>query len=217
MSMRSQVYQWNSQAGTAAANAQAGTSMSIFIGGFGNNITKPAETTATQFVVIEDVAVSPSAFIYTGYGAGADLYRGLIAGAIVTGVAGNRAYIQVRINTTDYFLVPDNVGNDGIPGAASPYPRSINFQPCFNLYPDVYVLPGQVFDALVTFYNQGATGTTILNSGLWAFMKYTLYDGPDALIANKLLEMGISINPGNVDWYKRTLIQSQSAGPMPTA
>ena len=37
-------------------------------------------------------------------------------------------------------------------------------------------------------------------------MKYTLYDGPDALIANKLLEMGISINPGNVDWYKRTLI-----------
>jgi hypothetical protein len=217
MSMRSQVYQWNSQAGTAAANAQAGTSMSIFIGGFGNNITKPAETTATQFVVIEDVAVSPTAFIYTGYGAGADLYRGLIAGAITTGVAGNRAYIQVRINTTDYFLDPDNVGNDGIPGAASPYPRSINFQPCFNLYPDVYVLPGQVFDALVTFYNQGATGTTILNSGLWAFMKYTLYDGPDALIANKLLEMGISINPGNVDWYKRTLIQSQSAGPMPTA
>jgi len=215
--MRSQVYQWNSQAGTAAANAQAGTSMSIFIGGFGNNITKPAETTATQFVVIEDVAVSPSAFIYTGYGAGADLYRGLTAGAITTGVAGNRAYIQVRINTTDYFLDPDNVGNDGIPGAASPYPRSINFQPCFNLYPDVYVLPGQVFDALVTFYNQGATGTTILNSGLWAFMKYTLYDGPDALIANKLLEMGISINPGNVDWYKRTLIQSQSAGPMPTA
>jgi len=215
--MRSQVYQWNSQAGTAAANAQAGTSMSIFIGGFGNNITKPAETTATQFVVIEDVAVSPTAFIYTGYGAGADLYRELIAGAITTGVAGNRAYIQVRINTTDYFLDPDNVGNDGIPGAASPYPRSINFQPCFNLYPDVYVLPGQVFDALVTFYNTGATGTTILNSGLWAFMKYTLYDGPDALIANKLLEMGISINPGNVDWYKRTLIQSQSAGPMPTA
>ena len=51
---------------------------------------------------------------------------------------GNRAYIQVRINTTDYFLDPDNVGNDGIPGAASPYPRSTDFQPCFNLYPDVY-------------------------------------------------------------------------------
>jgi hypothetical protein len=217
MSMRSQVYQWNGMAGTAVAAAQAGTSISIFIGGFGNNITKPAETTATQFVVIEDVAISPSAFIYTGYGAGADLYRGLIAGSDATGVAGNRAFIQVRINTTDYFLDPDNVGNDGIPGAASPYPRSINFQPCFNLYPDVYVLPGQVFDALCTFYNTGAIGTAGAGSAIYAFMKYTLYDGPDALIANKLLEMGISINPGNVDWYKRTLIQSQSAGPMPTA
>ena len=217
MSMRSQVYQWCSQAGTAIADAQAGSSNSIFIGGFGNNITKPAETTATQFVVIEDVAVSPTAFIYTGVGTGSDVYRGLIAGNVATGVAGNRAYIQVRINTTDYFLDPDNVGNDGIPGAASPYPLSTDFQPCFNLYPDVYVLPGQVFDALVTFYNTGATGTTILNCGLWAFMKYTLYDGPDALIANKLLEMGISINPGNVDWYKRTLIQSQSAPAMPSA
>ena len=217
MSMRSQVYQWCSQAGTGIADAQAGSSNSIFIGGFGNNITKPAETTATQFVVIEDVAVSPTAFIYTGVGTGSEVYRGLIAGNVATGVAGNRAYIQVRINTTDYFLDPDNVGNDGIPGAASPYPRSTDFQPCFNLYPDVYVLPGQVFDALVTFYNTGATGTTILNCGLWAFMKYTLYDGPDALIANKLLEMGISINPGNVDWYKRTLIQSQSAPAMPSA
>ena len=230
MSMRSQVYQWNSQtpgtAATSAGNAQAGTTISIFIGGFGNNITKPAETTATQFVVIEDVAVSPSAFVYTGVGADDVLYRGLVIGATETGVAGNRAYIQVRINTTDYFLAPDNVGNDGIPGAASPYPRSTDFQPCFNLYPDVYVLPGQVFDALVTFYNTGATvsagavgdAASGLNNALWAFMKYTLYDGPDALIANKLLEMGISINPGNVDWYKRTLIQSQSApAPAPTA
>ena len=29
----------------------------IFIGGYGNNITKPAETTATQFIVIEDIAL----------------------------------------------------------------------------------------------------------------------------------------------------------------
>ena len=227
MSMRSQVYQWNSQTGTAATswtNALTGSATSIFIGGFGNNITKPAETTATQFVVIEDVAVSPSLGLYSGEVVGTTL-RGLDQGA-ENGVYGNRAYIQVRINTTDYFLDPDNVGNDGIPGAASPYPRSTDFQPCFNLYPDVYVLPGQVFDALVTFYNTGATvsagavgdAASGLNNALWAFMKYTLYDGPDALIANKLLEMGISINPGNVDWYKRTLIQSQSApAPAPTA
>jgi len=223
--MRSQIYAWNSQStagGTAVwANARTGTATSIFIGGFGNNITKPAETTATQFVVIEDVAVSPSGFLASGDAAG-QYYRGLENGA-ENGVYGNRAYIQVRINTTDYFLDPDNVGNDGIPGAASPYPRSTDFQPCFNLYPDVYVLPGQVFDALVTTYQNGAfvdagAASALLGNQLSAFMKYTLYDGPDALIANKLLEMGISINPGNVDWYKRTLIQSQSApAPAPTA
>jgi len=221
--MRSQIYAWNGQSGTAASswtNANTGTAVSIFIGGVGNNITKPAETTATQFVVIEDVAVSPTAFYNSGDAAGQDI-RGLVNGA-ENGVWGNRAYIQVRINTTDYFLDPDNVGNDGIPGAASPYPRSTNFQPCFNLYPDVYVLPGQVFDALVTTYQNGAfdgagTAPALESSTLYAFMKYTLYDGPDALIANKLLEMGISINPGNVDWYKRTLIQSQTAAPMPTA
>ncbi len=220
MSMRSQIYAWNSQSGTAWANAQTGTAVSIFIGGVGNNITKPAETTATQFVVIEDVSCSPTAFLFSGDAAG-QYYRGLENGA-ENGVYGNRAYIQVRINTTDYFLDPDNVGNDGIPGAASPYPRSTDFQPCFNLYPDVYVLPGQVFDALVTTYQNGAfvdagAASVLLGNQLSAFMKYTLYDGPDALIANKLLEMGISINPGNVDWYKRTLIQSQTAAPAPTA
>ena len=88
MSMRSQIYQWNSQAGTAvtsvigAAN-QLGQAVSIFIGGFGNNITKPAETTATQFVVIEDVAVSPTYFVYSGIGtvAAPVTIRGLIVGA----------------------------------------------------------------------------------------------------------------------------------------
>ena len=111
--------------------------------------------------------------------------------------------MSIRINTTDYFLDPDNVPNDGIPGTASPYPRSIDFQPSFNLYPDVYVLPGQVWDVLVTFYNESGvalSGTDLAEGSLRCFVKYTLYDGPDALIANKLLEMGISINPGNVDW-----------------
>jgi len=63
MSMRSQVYEWDagrtSGGGTALDSAQAGQRISIFIGGFGNNITKPAETTATEFVVIEDIAVTP--------------------------------------------------------------------------------------------------------------------------------------------------------------
>ena len=46
---------------------------------------------------------------------------------------------------------------------------------------------------------------------LQAFIKYTLYDGPDALIANKLLEMGIAITPDAVDNYKQKVIEAQMA------
>jgi hypothetical protein len=218
MSMRSQVYEWDAArtnvSGTEMTTTQFGSALSIFVGGFGNNITKPAETTATQFCVIEDIAVTPSAFtMNAGDITGGNSYRGLPTGPTTqdsTGIAGPRAYVQIRINTTDYFLDPDNVGNDGVPGTASPYPRSVNFQPCFNLYPDVYVLPGQTWDVRVTAYQSNNYVAGDLSAGdLQCFVKYTLYDGPDALIANKLLEMGISVNPGNVDWYKRTLIQSQ--------
>lgn len=210
MSMRSQVYEWDAarNGGTATTVASViGNRTSIFVGGLGNNITKPAETTATEFVVIEDIATTPTLGT-SSIVVAAETVRGLTTAA--GGVAGPRAYVQVRINTTDYFLDPDNIPNDGIPGAASPYPRSINFQPSFNLYPDVYVLPGQVWDALVTFYNDGFAGANFALGELQCFVKYTLYDGPDALIANKLLEMGISINPGNVDWYKRSLLQAQA-------
>ena len=205
MSMRSQVYEWSNLAPSGATSSLRRTTdavpvavpinreYDIFIGGIGNNITKPAETTATQFIVIEDIACSA----YLG-------------GAL-----------QVRINTTDYFQNPDVTDQAGVPGLASPYPRGssdtagadvltdyVQLLKSFDLYPDVYVLPGQVFDVLVTFFNSAAFAV------MKCFTKYTLYDGPDALIANKLLEMGISINPGNVDWYKRTLIQSQSAPAM---
>ena len=208
MSMRSQVYEWDAaRNGGGTVADYIGNRTSIFVGGLGNNITKPAETTATEFVVIEDIATTATLGTLSTMTAGQTV-RGLTAAA--GGVAGPRAYVQVRINTTDYFLDPDNIPNDGIPGAASPYPRSINFQPSFNLYPDVYVLPGQVWDALVTFYNDGFAGANFALGELQCFVKYTLYDGPDALIANKLLEMGISINPGNVDWYKRSLLQAQA-------
>ena len=191
MAMRSQLYEWTATASIVDIQS------SIFIGGTGNNITKPAETTATQFVVIEQVASSGS-------------NPGGSATGTYTAVAGNgglHMFAQVRINTTDYFLDPDNKPNDGIPGTASPYPRTLTLQPSFSLYPDIYVLPGQVWDVLVT---QRGTADN-LQAVQQCFVKYTLYDGPDALIANKLLELGISVSPANVDWYKRSLIQQQSA------
>jgi len=213
MAMRSQVYSWDGSKGTSALDAgDQGTSVSVFIGGKGNNITKPAETSATQFVVIEDIGCTPS--LPWGNDGAADVVsiRGLTdengAAQVASALAGPKAYLQVRINTTDYFLDPDGIGNDGVPGTAAPFPRSVFFQPSFNLYPDVYVLPGQVWDVRYTHYQDNSGYTVGLHQ---AFVKYTLYDGPDALIANKLLEMGVSVNPGNVDWYKRTLIGGGSA------
>ena len=191
MAMRSQLYEWT---GTTAFTPD--NQSSIFIGQTGNNITKPAETTATQFVVIEQVAST-----------------GAVPGSLYAQTAalgGTQMYAQVRINTTDYFLDPDNKPNDGIPGTASPYPRTLTLQPSFSLYPDIYVLPGQVYDVLVVQRGQNIAGggSPVPQQ---CFVKYTLYDGPDALIANKLLELGISVSPANVDWYKRSLIQQQSA------
>jgi len=202
--MRSQVYEWsNLQAnanqlrrttGDLPVAVVANREYDIFTGGLGNNITKPAETTATQFIVIEDVAASP-----------------LLSGAV-----------QIRINTTDYFQNPDVTDMSGIPGLASPYPRGApssidtslttagavgdqNILKSFDLYPDVYVLPGQTFQILYSNSGTTADSTEVVS----CFLKYTLYDGPDALIANKLLELGVTINPNNVDWYKRSLIEQQ--------
>ena len=212
MAMRSQVYEWTNMGGTgitgsvstirqtvdpSAKSIAQNSKTDIFIGGIGTNITKPAETTATQFVVIEDVATSPTS-----------------GGAV-----------QVRINTTDYFQNPDVTDQAGVPGSASPYPRGTssdganvplagdNVLPSFSLTPEVYVLPGQTYSVLYTAVDAAITGGNdngTNTSSVACFVKYTLYDGPDSLIANKLLEMGITVNPSNVDWYKRSLLEQQS-------
>ena len=62
---------------------------------------------------------------------------------------------------------------------------------------------GQVYDVLVVQRGQNIAGGAN-EVPQQCFVKYTLYDGPDALIANKLLELGISVSPANVDWYKRS-------------
>ena len=211
MSMRSQVYEWanlstNTTSGfmlrrglnAVAVAVPVDREVSVFTGQYGNNITKPAETTATQFVVIEDLAASA----YVG-------------GAV-----------QVVINTTSYFQNPDVTQQAGVPGTASPYPRGssdtvaaangdngVQLLNAFELTPDVYVLPGQVWDMRYSqsLTNEGVGGVAGSTLAVAAFVKYTLYDGPDALIANKLLELGVTVNPNNVDWYKRTLIEQQSA------
>ena len=105
------------------------------------------------------------------------------------------------------------MARDGIPGSFAPYPRSIFFEPCRQPQKPVYILPGQTWDVLVVAYNNISNGatTTITNPVFRAFIKYTLYDGPDAIIATRLLEQGIKVSPKNVDWYKQNLIASAPA------
>ena len=107
MAMRSQIYEWSNLApgGTGSTLSRATSDevvgmtasdqVSVFTGGVGYNITKPAETTATQFVVIEDIACSPDDTTNQG------------------------GEVQIRINTTDYFQNPDVTQMAGVSGTAN--------------------------------------------------------------------------------------------------
>jgi hypothetical protein len=208
--MRSQFYTWSADLGTNNT-VILGQQFSIFTGGIGNNIPNPAKTSAHQFIVVDNFGCTPTAMIL-----GSDDGGGIATGATYRGqsaynsLAGPRAYIQFRINTTDYFADPDGVTRDGIPGSFAPYPSSVFFEPCRKKNQPVYILPGQTWDVLVTAYNSTSTGasTSVTSPTFKAFVKYTLYDGPDSIIATRLLEQGIKVTPKNVDWYKQNLIAS---------
>jgi hypothetical protein len=149
-------------------------------------------TKATEFIVIEHIASSPTS---------------VSLGAATT--VNNPGAVQIKINTTEYFLNPDGSQNNGIPGFAAPYPRTTAFQDSFSLDPDVYVLPGQNWE-LVYVIPALVTGIATQRQVMRVACKFTLYDGTDAVIANKLLEMGISVKPANIDWYKRKLIEART-------
>jgi len=144
-------------------------------------------TKATEFIVVDDIGATPY-----------DTYSDDTAF-----LGGAETAVQIKINTTEYFLNPDGSQTYGIPGRAAPYPRSNSFYQTFFLDPEVYVLPGQNWEIIL--FNGD-----IVAADKRVFVKYILYDGTDAVIANKLLEMGIAVKPANIDWYKRMLIQQNT-------
>jgi hypothetical protein len=50
------------------------------------------------------------------------------------------------------------------------------------------------------------TGTTGRTAKVW--VDYILFDGPDAIIANKIKERGMKVSIEAVEWFKRSIIQS---------
>lgn len=147
------------------------------------------ETGVTEFLVIEDLGCSPSG----------DWAIGKFTG-------GTDIHIGFRINMTDLFVSPKGYTHPGVSGVMSPYPDTALVRKNFRLKPHVYVLPGQVWDTVLRFKDvEFAEGNP--NKFLKAFVRYTLYDGVDSIIAGKLLEMGVAVTPKNIDWYRRELIK----------
>lgn len=196
MAVTYQVWEWTNMATNSPertvndipAAITANQEYDLFTGTVGNQTTIPPQVRANQFVVIKEMGVTPT----------------------------NQSFIQVRINTTDYFQNPDLSAMKGLSANAIPYPCGASSYgngqggdgssvtiPSFKLEPALYILPGQTWTMLYSS-EQGITGGAGNEGGTVGVMiYYVLYDGADALVANKLLEMGIPVTESNVDWWKQ--------------
>ena len=227
MAVRSQIYFWSPTSfggGPATNTFTFGQQTSIFVGGLGPNLETLPSTNSDEFIVVDLYASSPTTFwggnfnspdseaaIAPGGGLNIKLQR------VSNSIAGWRTYFQFRIDNTDYFKDPDGIPRDGLPGAISPFPQSNYYQYCTEAQLPVYILPNQKWDILITAYNNeidGRSGTED-SPPILVYVKYTLYDGPESIMALDLLDEGIKITPANIDWYKRRVITGNDTEPIP--
>jgi hypothetical protein len=200
--MRRQVYEWRNIMPTGEDNIlnsypilkpnnvhtialKQGVAIDIFIGGVGNNIDIPAALKATQYIVIDAIAVWP---------------QNLAA--------------QIYVNTSRYFQDPDRNPTEGITGNVVPFPNGnsgiINYDFKNGLKPPVYVIPNQTWGIEVTPLADitEKTGADVTDANIaFCFVKYLLIDGADALVAKKLMEFGWDITAENIQRYKQDLVR----------
>jgi|TARA_R110000824_G_scaffold252200_4_gene440934 hypothetical protein len=218
MAIRKQLYTWELYGdGTNGAAVpgnypRAGESHSIFYGQYGA-IQAGAQTGLVkedEFVVLEKVrctpGISPNDFT-------------------ISGVAPNRRlqswspnmFLNIIIDTTNYYQDPQNVWASGVSGTAAPYPRQIKDEPYYDLWPPVYVLPDQTVDVRYTFFNDMALSAA---GGFWdiiptstvvgaVYVDYTLYDGTDAMMCRQLMKLGIPITVSSVENYRQLLLKEK--------
>jgi len=202
MSMRRQVFEWKNimpVGETISLNKPpilkpnnvhtlalpANIPVDIFIGGKGNNLDIPAELSATQYVVIDAIAVWP---------------QNLAA--------------QIYVNTTRYFENPDGTVSEGITGNLVPYPNGhggiYNFDYKVGLSPAIYIAPGQLWGIEVTPLTDipAYTGNdaTDINTA-FCFVKYLLIDGADSLVAKQLISAGWDLTVENIQRFKQDLVK----------
>ena len=186
-----------------ATNMTAGSSTDTFSDSIGPSLTMPTAATATQFIVIEKPLCSILA----------------------------QGRVKPIINTTAYNLNPDGTSDDisAFSGLAYPFPDGAENNDAVGtaagnagqytysmnkLNQPIYILPGQTFENKFIPLT-AVTGSSVVGGGdnlipgdsVCSFTTYSVYDGPDALIASKLVEMGYPVSMANVDWYKRQLLQ----------
>jgi hypothetical protein len=79
------------------------------------------------------------------------------------------------------------------------------------------VLPDQTVDVRYTIFNdiqlsaEDEAWNNIPQATMLAgvFVEYTLFNGTDAMIARKLMNLGIPVNVGTVENYRRLLLKSK--------
>ena len=213
VAITNQQYQWNLMGNGAFVATEfpiAGAENSIFVGDYGtaqnDNLNAVAMVKDTEFVVVEKIACTP----------GVSPEGSVVSVGSLTTWIPNMS-IQLVIETTGYYRDPQNIYSNGISGMASPYPSSVAVIPYYELWPPVYIVAGQVWDVRYTFYNDLHAAfddgyfTTIPNDVILGqvYVKYTLFNGSDSLIADKLLSLGLPVSIESVQWFRQLLLKSK--------
>ena len=100
---------------------------------------------------------------------------------------------------------------------ASPYPMTVNRIKYYDLFPPIYVLPDQTWDVRFTIYNdllkayENGLFTNVDDKIVLAqvFVDYTLYNGTDAILARKLLSLGVPVTIDTVQWLRQLILQNK--------
>ncbi len=209
IAIRGELYEWE-LLGKDLINLDdippAGQEFSVFTSGYGNDLMQTALVSEDSFVVINRVACTS--------GVSPNNYE--VVGTNLTKWTPNM-FVQIVIDTTGYYRDPQNLYQSGISGMASPYPMTVNRIKYYDLFPPIYVLPDQTWDVRFTLYNdllkayKNGLFTTVEDNLVLAqvFIDYTLYDGTDAILARKLLSLGVPITIDSVQWLRQLILQNK--------
>tara|TARA_B110000444_G_scaffold260340_1_gene306900 strand:+ start:1998 stop:2744 length:747 start_codon:yes stop_codon:yes gene_type:complete len=208
MAIRGELYEWEltGKELTLTDIPPAGMEFSVFTSGYGNELGQTALVSEDSFIVINRVACTP--------GVSPNGYE--VVGGILTKWIPNM-FVQIVIDTTGYYCDPQNLYQAGISGMASPYPMTVNRIKYYDLFPPIYVLPDQTWDIRFTLYNdllkayENGLFTNVDDNIVLAqvFIDYTLYDGTDAILARKLLSLGVPVTIDTVQWLRQLILQNK--------